>query len=365
MYLKHLSLRNFRNYDRADVCFSPGCNLVLGDNGQGKTNLLEAISLVSTGRSFRTHALADLIAFGKRFFYIEAEFHKEGVTQTIKIYYDTKVRKIEYNETSYPALHALLGTLPSVFITPDDLTLITGSPSERRRFLDLHCAQTDPLYLKQLGRYFRALKQRNELLRTSSHTTLTTWEQIMSAAGAYLSDKRAEAVITLEDKLSVWGEFLSEQRDTLSLSYRPSPASLKTSSNKQIHLEEAFKQLRSKECLVGNTLIGAQRDDIAIELSSRSAKTFSSEGQKRSCLAALKLGQWELMTHMLKEKPLLGIDDFGVQLDDTRRLALQKRLKEFGQIFLTTPELKGSNLEAFPSAQLFNVTAGHIQTCTS
>lgn len=362
MYLKRLTLRNFRNYEKAEVCFSPGCNFILGENGQGKTNLLEAISLISTGRSFRTHALADLITFGKRFFHIEAEFYKEGVTQTIKIYYDTKMRRVEHNETRYQALHALLGTLPSVFITPDDLTLITGSPSERRRFLDLHCAQTDPLYLKQLGRYFRALKQRNELLRSSSHTTLSTWEQIMATAGAYLSDRRAEAIHTLEEKLRVWGELLSQQKDTFSLVYRPSPTSLKTASDKQSHLQDAFQQLRSKEGLIGNTLIGAQRDDLSIELSNRSAKTFSSEGQKRSCLAALKLGQWELMTHILGAKPLLGIDDFGVQLDATRSLALHKRLHTFGQIFLTTPDIQQAYREDSAPFQLFTIISGHIHT---
>ena len=117
MILKRLLLRNFRNYKQAEAVFSPSINLIQGDNGQGKTNLLEAIHLVSTGRSFRTHAIADLIGFGEKFFYLEAEFDKDGISQTLKIYYDENTRKVQYNETVYTTLNSLLGILPSVLLS--------------------------------------------------------------------------------------------------------------------------------------------------------------------------------------------------------------------------------------------------------
>src|SRR5665213_29656 len=113
MYLKRLSLRNFRNYAEADVVFSPSINLIQGENGHGKTNLLEAIHFISTGRSFRANSLSDLISFGANFFYLEAEFHKDGINQCIKIYYDENTRKVQYNETVHQTFTSLLGILPS------------------------------------------------------------------------------------------------------------------------------------------------------------------------------------------------------------------------------------------------------------
>jgi DNA replication and repair protein RecF len=337
MFLKRLLLRNFRNYRQSEIVFSPSINLIQGENGQGKTNLLEAIRFVSTGRSFRTHSLSDLISFGENFFYLEAEFTKENVTQTLKAYYDENTRKVQYNETVYTSLNCLLGILPSVLLSPDDLALISGNPAERRRFLDLHIAQIDPLYVHHLSRYFKAMRQRNHLLRSKSASTIQAWEQMMAHSAAYLVEKRRQAAAALKTPSSHWMGILSRQQDALEIGYQSSLSQPSENGDAVLHFLQTWQKMRPKEMHVGTTLVGPHRDDMSIHLAEKSAKIFSSEGQKRSCISSLRFAEWEQMAKMLGDAPLLGIDDFGIQLDQERRTQLKNHLSTFKQVFLTSP----------------------------
>ncbi len=356
MILKRLLLRNFRNYKQAEVVFSPSINLIQGDNGQGKTNLLEAVHLVSTGRSFRTHAMVDLIAFGEKFFYLEAEFDKEGISQTLKIYYDENTRKVQYNETVYTTLNSLLGILPSVLLSPDDLSLVSGNPAERRRFLDLHIAQTDPLYVHHLGRYFKAMKQRNHLLRQKSELSIEAWEQLMAHSASYLVQKRKEAAASLKIPSSRWMEILSRGQETIDIVYQSS-LSMPVDAH---HFQKAWQKMRPREIHVGATLVGPHRDDLTIHLAEKPAKTFSSEGQKRSCISSLRFAQWEEMAQVLGYPPILGIDDFGIQLDKQRRIQLKNHLPQFKQVFLTSPIQLQERFADSQAVRVLNISNGSI-----
>lgn len=346
MYLKRLMLRHFRNIAQTEIVFSPSVNWIQGKNGQGKTNLLEAIHLVSTGRSFRTKKLGDLIAFGQNYFYIEADFYKEEVKQTLKIYYDEDTRKVTYNETTYPSLNALLGILPSVLLSPDDLSFVSGPPAERRRFLDLHIAQTDPLYVTYLGRYFKAMKQRNQLLKEQNEVSMDAWEEMMAESARYIVNKRQLAILELQGPAVQWMHILSHDQDTLQIQYKPSL---------EKPLQKAWEEMRPKEFVMGSTLIGPHRDDLVICVMDKAAKVFSSEGQKRSCINALRFAQWEHMKNRLYAPPLLGIDDFGIQLDQTRQNQLKGHLTQFNQVFLTSPIPEGGT-----EYHLLNVEKGWV-----
>jgi DNA replication and repair protein RecF len=338
MYLTRLILRNFRNYAQLDLSFSPEVNLIIGGNGQGKTNLLEAIYLVSTGRSFRTRRLSDLVQTGARFFYVEAHFIKDGITQSLKIYYDELSRKVQYNNTAYTTFTSLLGILPNVLLCPDDHSLISGTPADRRRFLDLHIAQIDPLYIHHLGRYFRAMKQRNHLLRLRNETTLSAWEEAMAQSGSYLIQKRIEIIQVLQPLISQWMEKLSLGKDALSVDYH-SPFHLKNLNAPFISssLMAQWHKNRHKEFHLGSTFTGPHRDDLTIEISERQAKHFSSEGQKRCTAAALRLAEWQHFKQAVGSPPLMGIDDFGIQLDSERQSLLHEQMSHLGQVFLTSP----------------------------
>jgi DNA replication and repair protein RecF len=338
MYLKRLLLHNFRNYEQTEIAFSPAVNLIQGENGQGKTNLLEAIHLLSTGRSFRAHCISDLISFGRSYFYLEAEFHKDGIAQFIKVYYDENIRKVQYNQTVHPTLTSLLGILPSILLSPDDLNLINGNPAERRRFLDIHIAQVDPLYIYHLARYFKAMKQRNHLLRSKSELTIQAWEQMMAHSAGYLVIKRIQAIQALKASSSKWLDTLSQARDTMSLHYQTSLSIASAEKDLPSHFQQLWQKNRPREMLLGSTQIGPHRDDILIHLADKSAKAFASEGQKRSCISSLRFAQWEQTLEAAGHPPILGIDDFGIQLDKERQIQLRSYLPKFNQVFLTSPE---------------------------
>lgn len=360
MFLKRLFLRNFRNYQQVEAVFSPSINWIQGENGQGKTNLLEAIHFVSTGRSFRTHSLTDLISFGQKFFYIEAEFYKENLTQTLKIYYDENTRKVQYNQTIYTSLNSLLGILPSVLLSPDDLSLVSGNPAERRRFLDLHIAQIDPLYVHHLGRYFKAMKQRNHLLRSKNESTIQAWEQMMAQSASYLIQKRSQAALALKAPSSQWMEILSRKQDSIDIHYQSSLSLPQDFHHAALHFQQIWHQMRPKEMHIGTTLVGPHRDDLNIYLTEKPAKVFSSEGQKRSCISSLRFAEWEQMSEMLGLSPILGIDDFGIQLDNERRIQLKNHLSKFSQVFLTTPKQRPDHFAENLLLQFLTIEKGKI-----
>lgn len=330
MYLKTLVLRNFRNHKKTDFHFSAATNLIYGNNGQGKTSVLEAIYFLSTGRSFRTHNLRDLIREGQQYFYLEAHFIKDEVPQKLQVYYDDAIRRIQYNHINYPKLGNIIGILPSVLSHPNDLTLIIGMPNERRRFLDIYLSQADPLYLHHLTRYYKAMKQRNYALRVQEEKTLSVWEQIMLPSALYLVEKRKELSSYLLDPAMEWLSVLSNQKDVLNLYYQSSLIKRDSSND----LLARWQKSRYKDMLLKATSLGPHRDDLLFLLAGKPAKSFSSEGQKRSLIYALKLAQWSWMQKKIGYSPLLCIDDFGMQLDRQRQENLIACFGKFKQIFI-------------------------------
>lgn len=334
MYLQYLYLRNFRNYEEGCASFSPGLNLIQGGNAQGKTNLLEALFFLSTGKSFRANALTDLIRHGASYFHVEAQFVRDGLPQILKVFFDGKQKRIQYNSTSYTSFAHLLGLLPSVLFAPEDVGLVIGSPAERRKFLNMHIAQTDPVYVHHLIRYTHAMRQRNQLLKKQTDATLNIWEEIMAVSASYLVSKRNETATDLAFPLNTHMQALSQGKDSLEVVYQPS-------FFKPNDLIEAFaahfQKQRKKEMLLGSTMSGPHRDDLLIRIGEKEAKLFSSEGQKRCCISSLRLAEWQRLKQQTHVDPLMCIDDFGAHLDAERSLLFQEKLSGLGQVFLTSP----------------------------
>ncbi len=332
MEVSRLILRNFRNYEDAEIPLSPKVNLIHGKNGAGKTSLLEALYLLSTGRSFLTSHLTDLIRKGTSHFYIEAHFNRDDVEQMLSIGFDGKTKRIHYNNTLFQNFSHVLGILPSVLYSPKDSNLIAGSPQERRRFLNIQLAQTDPLYVHHLMRYHRAMKHRNALLKVKSESSIESWEQMMADSARYLMQKRRKLIDLLRPKVKTSAQELSKETDLFDLHYEPS-----ISLKKVEIIEELFAKQRKKELIIGTTLIGPHRDDLHITYNKQEAKTFASEGQKRTCIASLKIAEWDILKAQTETIPLFSIDDFGVHLDPIRTEILQEKLKHLGQVLLTSP----------------------------
>ena len=346
MYLKYLRLCSFRNYSESTMYFEKGLNVICGKNGSGKTTLLEAIFLLSTGRSFRTSHLSNLIKKGASYFFIEGCFIKDTVEQTLSIGYDNRVKKIQYNHTYLQNFSHVLGILPSVLFSPSDINLISGSPAERRRFLNIQLAQTDPLYVHHLSRYHKARKQRNFLLKKKSEKGISSFEQMMATSAHYLIRKRKHLVQLLKPKINQCVAELSLEKDRFNLFYEPSISS-ELEENK---IKELYAKQRSKDFIFGTSLIGPHRDDLLITYDKKNAKSYASEGQNRTFITALKMAEWNQLKSKSDCLPLMHIDDFGTHLDQNRICILKDKLSDFNQVFLTTPK---SSL--FPSAHTLNL----------
>lgn len=334
--IRTLYLENFRNYKEKQIAFSPTINWIVGPNAQGKTNLLEALSLLSTGRSFRTQHLSELIREGADSFYLEAQFEKDGVLQTLALSFDGSAKQMQHNATQYAQFTPLIGLLPTVLLLPEDGALIWGAPAYRRRFLNLHIAQATPLYVQHLMRYQKALDQRNALLRRKTAVAIEPWEEMMAQSGAALMTMRALATEQLASPLLEMLQKLSGGSDALECSYQSS-FPLQSFQELPAYLKEQWQKQRNKEMQLGTTLMGPHRDDLKLMVGKKPAKMVASEGQKHSIAAALRLAEWQRLKTLTHSTPLFCVDDFGVHLDAERQARLYKEIQELGQVFLTAP----------------------------
>ena len=329
-----LYLRDFRNYKEAFFEFSTEINKIYGANAQGKTNLLEAINLLITGQSFRTHNLSELIREGAPSFYVEANFVKNDIKQKLRIYYDGQRRRVFHNSTEYNSFTPLIMLIPGVIWSPEDQALVKGSPSMRRRFLDFQIAQLDPLYVHHLMRYNKAMKQRNYLLRSKNDKSIDSWEFAMAHAAAYVVEKRRSEIKKLLPQIQNVHETLSKTKDTLSVEYKTGAPNISLSE----YYVGQYKKQRQREMIIGNTLSGPHRDDVIMSIQKKDARYFASQGQQRCCIAAMRLAQWYQLQQESDTTPLMIIDDVGTSLDESRNKLLGEQIQKLGQVFVSTSQ---------------------------
>lgn len=305
--------------------------MIVGRNAQGKTNLLEAISLVTTGRSFRTDRWNELVLDGELFFFLEAELVKDGVVHTVAMSWQKQEKKLRINTTEFKTFSPLLGAFPFVISAPDDTLLITDEPSFRRRFLNLHLAQKNPLYVHHFSRFWNAMQQRNVLLKMQKEEGIECWEEQMAHSAEFIDQAREDFLKNLHLPLSQKHDLLAVQKEEVQIRLHTSyPAS------KSLYAQH-LKKMRHKEKEVGTTLYGPHRDDVIFSLQSKPAKLFASEGQKKTLVTALRLAQWEDLADSIGDSPFFAIDDFGSALDGFRQEALKQMLMKMGQVFISMP----------------------------
>jgi DNA replication and repair protein RecF len=329
MQLKRLRLSSFRNYNEREFIFTPGINTIKGKNGTGKTNLLEALYLLSTGRSFRTTKLEELIKYGKKHFFIEATFDKDKIEHTLSIGYNGKERKILHNGSKIDTFSSLLGHLPSVLHAPCDIALVAGMPLTRRRFLNIHLSQVSPAYLAHLTRYTKALRQRNALLKEGITTSIEIWENEMVTSATEIYKGRREALEHFSEMITPIAGNISGNRETFTLRYNPCPSD---------NFAEFLESFREKDLILGTTSRGPHRDEFTISMEKTRAKSFSSEGQKHSFVAAMKIAEWDRLRQLRDVPPLFLLDDFGAHMDPERRERFQIEVEKLPQVILTSPE---------------------------
>ncbi len=334
MHLSHLRLRDFRNYARLDVDFPPGSHLLLGDNAQGKTNLLEAIYLLATLRSFRGVGGAQMIRHGQKGYFVGASVVGQGARE-IKMYWSAAEKKLSLDGQPVRQLTDYLGVLRVVVFCTEDVLLVKGPARMRRRFLDLLLSQTHPGYLPLLQRYTQALRSRNALLkqRAPDEAALESFSSELVRFGEEIVRRRKELVPRLSPLARLACRRISEDAEELRVEYQPSV--------KQDFAVE-LAQSRQRERAYRSTLIGPHRDELQLLFDERSAAQYGSEGQKRTLAIALKMAQAEYLTGLHGAPPILLIDDVMGELDARRRRAflplLERTRKTSGQVFMTCTE---------------------------
>jgi DNA replication and repair protein RecF len=359
VHLAHLRLRDFRNYARLDADFAPGFHLLLGDNAQGKTNLLEAVYLLATLRSFRGVGSAHLVRQGQRGYFVGARVVSQG-EHALKVYWSAAERKLSLDGRAVRRLTDFFGTLRAVVFCTEDLQLVKGSARVRRRFLDLLLAQTQPGYLPLLQRYTQALRSRNALLRQRivDPAALEGFSRELVALGNDLIAHRRALVPRLAPLARLAYRRITHAAEELQLDYLPAV--------KQDFVVE-LAQSRAREQAYRATIVGPHRDDLRLLLNDRPAALFGSEGQKRTLAIALKMAQAEYVTGLHGAPPVLLIDDVMGELDAKRRsgfLPLLAGAREGrGQVFMTCTEENWPR-ELGSDLQRWEVRAGTLHWLT-
>ena len=334
MHLAHLRLRDFRNYSRLDVDFAPGFHLLLGDNAQGKTNILEAIYLIATLRSFRGVGGAQMIRHGQKGYFIGGKIVGQGEHE-VKMYWSAQERSLNLDSRPVRKLTDYLGVLRTVVFCTEDLQLIKGPARARRRFMDLLLSQTSPAYLPLLQRYTQALRSRNALLRQPifDPVALEGFSRELIAAGAEIIRLRRELAPKFSPLAQQAHRRISNEAEELRFEYQPSV---------KADFAVQLTQSHARERVYRSTLVGPHRDDLQFLLNDRSAAQFGSEGQKRTLAISLKMAQAEYLTSIHGAPPVLLIDDIMGELDVKRRSGflplLEQAHRSRGQVFLTATE---------------------------
>ena len=341
MRISRLHLEQFRNIESLSVFPCETVNIIYGDNAQGKTNLLEAIWLLSGAKSFRGAKDADLIRFGESRALIESDFFCAGRQQTSKIQLEGK-KTAWLNDIRQDSITAFAGIFTTVVFSPSHLGLVKDGPAGRRKFLDTSICQITPRYIGMIGQYQRILLQRNTLLKDISYAsalldTLDIWDEKLSALGGVIIRMRMEYTRRLQKEAEDIYKGISMERESFSLDYRPFELPVQEGqTQREISslLLEKMMQNRSEDLRSGSTGIGPHRDDLEISINGRSVRSFGSQGQQRSSVLALKLAESRCIGDILGERPVILLDDVMSELDQNRREYLLNHLTG-SQIFIT------------------------------
>ena len=338
MILKSLLLTNFKNIASATLDFSPKINCFLGNNGMGKSNLLDAIYFLSFTKSFARLPDAMLIRRGEEFAIINGRYLRNGTDEEINAGLRAGARKsFKRSGKEYKRISSHIGLFPCVMVAPADQTLVTGNAEERRRFIDMIISQADMPYLEALMRDNQALEQRNRMLRDGYDDPLLyeSVETVMDSTADLIRSRRRENIGLISEIFNHYYNEIAGEGETASLQYV-------MSGDKYGSLMQAFGQTRSRDAALKYTSTGPHRDDIALTLDSMPARQTASQGQTKTFTIALRLAQFEFLRRATARTPLLLLDDIFDKLDTARveRIMNIVGREDFGQIFITDTNRK-------------------------
>ncbi len=360
MYVQSLELNNFRNYSNLDISFDIGTNILYGNNAQGKTNILEAIYLFGTSKSHRGSKDKDMISFGCEDSHMKMVVMKNDVPVRIDMHLKkNKTKGIAVNGIPIKKLGELFGLINVVFFSPEDLSIIKSGPAERRRFIDLELCQLDKLYVYNLVNYNKIVNQRNQLLKELNfyydkdlYETLDIWDMQLAAFGSKIITRRTEFIEDLNEIIYGIHRNITNGKEELYIKYEPNIF--------DNNLYDELIKKRDKDIKYKTTSVGPHRDDISFYDKNIDLRKFGSQGQQRTAALSLKLSEIELVKSIIKDMPVLLLDDVLSELDSNRQSHLLNSLHNV-QTIITCTGLDEFIQNRFSIDNVYKVVEGTVE----
>lgn len=373
MYLKELKLKNFRNYSDLDLTFSPQINVLIGENAQGKTNLLEAIYVLALARSHRMNDDKALIKWGADFAKVSGVIERKLGPSPLEIILSHQGKKARINHLDQDRLSQYVGQFNVILFAPEDLELVKGSPAKRRRFIDMEFGQINHQYLYNITQYRNILKQRNLYLRqlkfheAKDLVYLDVLSDQLAGFGAEIVWARHQFLQQMAVFAKEQHQQITQQREQLQFVYQTVLPDEELTDSDQIYhfLQDQYQKNRKRELQQGTTVLGPHRDDVAFIVNDRNVQDFGSQGQQRTVALSLKLAEIQMVKQQTGEAPVLLLDDVLSELDDLRQTHLLHTIKNQVQTFLTTTSLDGVAEEIIGKPTIFQVAAGQVTSATT
>ena len=357
MYIESIKLSNFRNYENLELHLDQGTNIFYGDNAQGKTNILESVYLCGTSRSHKGSRDKEVIRFGQDESHIRMNVCKNRMNYQIDMHLrKNKAKGVAINGMPIKKARELLGVVNLVFFSPEDLNIIKNGPSERRRFMDSELCQLDRLYLTDLAGYNHILNQRNKLLKeilgnTSLKDTLDVWDMQMVNYGKRVIAKRRDFVAELNDIIREIHKNLTGREELLEILYEPNVSDQ--------DFEETLFRNRDRDFRMRLSSTGPHRDDFCVMVNGIDIRKYGSQGQQRTAALSLKISEIYLVEKIIKDKPVLLLDDVLSELDSSRQSCLLDSIHDI-QTLITCTGLDDFVSRQFHINKVFQVVAGHV-----
>ncbi|MGX7060100.1 DNA replication/repair protein RecF [Vagococcus humatus] len=371
MRLNKLTLSHYRNYTSVDLSFSENIHVFLGENAQGKTNLLESIYVLAMARSHRANSDKELIKWDEKVARLVGEVEKRQTSVLLEMAISNKGKMTKVNHIEQSRLSEYIGELNVVLFAPEDLYLIKGSPQVRRRFIDMELGQMNPVYLYHLSLYQKTLKQRNKYLKQlglkkqaqTDEVYLDVLTEQLAQAGSEVIYYRYQFIQQLESWANQLHQKITNHKELLQIIYETSIPVTKEHAKNEIFqiFYEQLKKNQEKDLYKQNTSVGPHRDDLIFLVNQQNVQTYGSQGQQRTTALSVKLAEIELIHDLIGEYPILLLDDVMSELDDERQVHLLSSIENKVQTFITTTSLDHLSDKLTVHPDVFMVKQGVVE----
>ncbi|MGF6376393.1 DNA replication and repair protein RecF [Clostridiales Family XIII bacterium PM5-7] len=363
MFIKRIEIKNFRNYKFLKREFHQNVNLILGNNAQGKTNLIESIYISSVGKSFRTNKDSEMVKFDKDSASIKIEAEKAYLDTSVEIIINKDAKKsIKKDGTNIKKTADLLENILIVIFSPEDLKIVKDEPEKRRKFIDRELCQIKPLYYDSLTNYKKILMQRNAYLKEEQieHSILDLWDvQLAKYGGRIISIRKnfIEKISAFSGKIH---QNITNGKESFLLEYNPNIDYVENINEQEEYVYDELKRAFRNDLRQRTTTKGPHKDDISFFVNGVNMRSYGSQGQQRTCALSLKLAELNLIKEETGEDAILLLDDVMSELDLERQEFLIKTLKD-NQLFITTTDIDDNLIQSFPEAKIIYVKQGKIE----